>query len=104
MHTHTHTHTHIRYNIRIAASTSGGMGPYSDIIEAITVEQGGLTEPSNTQPHQQIWFIVLMVVIAVVLVTVILVLILVVKYTMYKKKSRKYEGECIDWLKLCTFI
>ena len=74
--------------------TSAGVGPFSSIIEAITVEGGKLVE-QNGGFFSSIGFIVLIVIVVLVILTCLAILVLVAKHK-YKNNAGTYHGKYID--------
>jgi len=85
-------HCSCRYEFCIAALTSAGEGPCSSLQTADTIDVT-ITEPSEGEVYEQIWFIVVMVVIVVIIIAVIFGLtLLLIKLFSYKAKST-YHSE-----------
>ena len=80
-----------RYEIRVAAVTSAGQGPFSPLI---SVFDGGLNEPESGPFVSSIGFIALMVALVLVLVVCAVVGVLVTRYRCSKEKEqRSYHCE-----------
>lgn len=69
-----------RYEFRMAAETSAGVGPYSEVQFTDTVAVGTVTEPEPGPFHTQIWFIAVMAIVVIIIIVVVAVVILLVRY------------------------
>lgn len=81
-----------KFEIRVAAVTSAGQGPFSPSIEAATVKGGGLSEPESRDFVSSVGFIVLIVALVLFLMVSAVVVATVTKYKCSKEKAaRNYE-------------
>jgi len=78
------------YDVRVAANTSVGMGPFSVIVVAPT-NIGGLQENQDPAFYQTAWFIVVMFLLVLGLLTGAVVVVCVVRRSSTRGK-KKYHG------------
>lgn len=75
-----------RYEVRIAAVTSAGQGPFSS---QIVVKEGGLSEPESGPFVSTIGFIMLVVALVLVVAVCTVVGVLVARYRCSKEKEQR---------------
>lgn len=80
---------HARFEVRVAAATSAGQGPFSALVEVVTVEGGVLNEPEGGAFVTTIGFIVLMVALILFLIVCVVVVVMVTRYKCSKEKAER---------------
>lgn len=73
----------------MAAVTSAGQGPFSALIEVVTVEGGVLDEPEGGAFVTSIGFIALVVALLVLLAVCVVVVVMVTRYKCSKEKAER---------------